>query len=242
AALALALSKIPNTRLTLITPPGEGLPQSFLAQAERLACEHDSELVQHHDMDMLPTRVDVVYTARWTTMGVPKADPDWLSRYEPYAVTVDVMERVSTDTTIFMHDLPAMRGQEVTDEVLDGPRSVAFRQAYHKLASAMAVLNWCVGCPRELRRKSVTWKSPPMTKTTTPTSTATMLAELRHRLLEISDLNHAGAVLSWDQATYMPPGGAAARSRQTAMLSRLAHEKSIDAALGRLLDALEPHG
>ena len=68
------------------------------------------------------------------------------------------------------------------------------------------------------------------------------LAELKRRLMEIGDLNFASAVLSWDQATYMPPGGAAARGRQTAMLSKFAHEKSIDPALGRLLDALEPHG
>src|SRR5215470_6052526 len=67
------------------------------------------------------------------------------------------------------------------------------------------------------------------------------LAELKRRLLEISDINFTAAVLSWDQATYMPPGGAAARGRQTAMLSKLAHEKSIDPALGRLLDALVPH-
>jgi carboxypeptidase Taq len=73
-------------------------------------------------------------------------------------------------------------------------------------------------------------------------SPETRLAELKHRLMEISDLNFASAVLNWDQATYMPPGGAAARGRQTAMLSKLAHEKSIDTALGRLLDALEPHG
>jgi len=72
--------------------------------------------------------------------------------------------------------------------------------------------------------------------------TETTLSELKRRLMEISDLNCAGAVLSWDQATYMPPGGAAARGRQTAMLSKLAHEKSTDAALGRLLDALARHG
>lgn len=73
-------------------------------------------------------------------------------------------------------------------------------------------------------------------------TTEAKLAELKRRLMEIGDLNFASAVLSWDQATYMPPGGAAARGRQTAMLSKLAHEKSIDPALGRLLDALEPHG
>jgi carboxypeptidase Taq len=64
------------------------------------------------------------------------------------------------------------------------------------------------------------------------------LAELKRRLLEISDLNYSNAVLGWDQATYMPPGGAEARGRQAAMLSKLAHEKSVDPALGRLIDAL----
>ncbi|MGH6839567.1 MAG: hypothetical protein ACREDT_12370, partial [Methylocella sp.] len=67
------------------------------------------------------------------------------------------------------------------------------------------------------------------------------LAELKRRLLEISDLAAAGAVLGWDQATYMPIGGARARARQGATLSRLAHEKSVDPALGKLLDALAPY-
>jgi carboxypeptidase Taq len=64
------------------------------------------------------------------------------------------------------------------------------------------------------------------------------LTALKRRLLEISDLSYAAAVLGWDQATYMPPGGAEARGRQSATLSKLAHEKSIDPALGRLLDSL----
>jgi carboxypeptidase Taq len=68
------------------------------------------------------------------------------------------------------------------------------------------------------------------------------LAELKTRLLEVSDLGGAGAVLSWDQATYMPKGGAAARARQGATLSRLAHEKFVDPGLGKLLDDLAPWG
>lgn len=64
---------------------------------------------------------------------------------------------------------------------------------------------------------------------------------LKRRLSEISDLLAAGSVLSWDQATYMPKGGAAARARQSATLSRLAHEKSADPALGKLLDDLVPY-
>jgi carboxypeptidase Taq len=67
------------------------------------------------------------------------------------------------------------------------------------------------------------------------------LQEVKRRLLEISDLGAAGAVLSWDHATYMPNGGAAARARQGATLGRLAHEKFIDPALGVLLDGLRPY-
>ncbi len=66
------------------------------------------------------------------------------------------------------------------------------------------------------------------------------LHDLKTRLLEVNDLNSAAAVLSWDQTTYMPPGSAAARGRQLATLSRLAHEKFIDPEIGRLLDDLRP--
>jgi carboxypeptidase Taq len=65
------------------------------------------------------------------------------------------------------------------------------------------------------------------------------IAEVKRRLLEIYDLNAASSVLSWDEATYMPAGGAIARGRQTAILRRLAHERLIDPALGRLIDELE---
>ncbi len=67
------------------------------------------------------------------------------------------------------------------------------------------------------------------------------LQELKRRLLEVDDLNMAASVLSWDQTTYMPEGGAAARGRQMATLNRLAHEKFTDAEVGHLLDALEPY-
>ncbi len=65
------------------------------------------------------------------------------------------------------------------------------------------------------------------------------LDELKTRLLEVNDLNGASAALRWDQQTYMPRGGGAARGRQMATLSRLAHEKFTDAAVGRLLDRAE---
>jgi carboxypeptidase Taq len=64
------------------------------------------------------------------------------------------------------------------------------------------------------------------------------LADLRRRLLEISDLNAAASVLSWDEAVFMPPAGAVARGRQRARLAALAHKQAADPDLGRLLDRL----
>ena len=67
------------------------------------------------------------------------------------------------------------------------------------------------------------------------------LKELKSRLVEINDLESAAALLEWDQSTYMPPGGAAARGRQIGTLQRLAHEKFTDAAVGKLLDDLRAY-
>ena len=64
--------------------------------------------------------------------------------------------------------------------------------------------------------------------------------ELKTRLMEINDINSASAVLGWDQSTYMPPGGAAARGRQAATLGRISHEKFTDPDIGQLLDDLTP--
>jgi ornithine carbamoyltransferase len=145
-ALALAFGLLPRMRLTIVTPAGYGIPQEVIDQARDFAARSGggSMIEQHHDMDALPQGVNVVYTTRWLTMGVQRADPEWLPKFRPYTITPEVMSRVSGPGTLFMHDLPAMRGYEVVDEVLDGPQSIAFRQAYHKMTSAMAVLNWCV--------------------------------------------------------------------------------------------------
>lgn len=146
SAIALAVSRIAEVRLTLVTPEGYGLPARFIEEVQLSAAQLGSRIEQHHDVHHLPRAVDAVYTTRWLTMGVTKPDSDWVDRFRPYSVTPRIMEEVSKGdgSTVFLHDLPAMRGYEVADEVLDGPQSIAFRQAYHKMTSAMAVLNWCL--------------------------------------------------------------------------------------------------
>lgn len=145
AALALSVSSIGGMRLTLFTPPGYGLRQEVLDQSLTLACRQGSSIEEYHSLDRLPTNVDVVYTTRWQTTGSLKQDPNWRESFKPFSVTPDLMARVSKPSgTVFMHDLPAVRGEDVHSEVLDGPQSIAFHQAHNKLYSAMAVLEWCI--------------------------------------------------------------------------------------------------
>jgi carboxypeptidase Taq len=67
------------------------------------------------------------------------------------------------------------------------------------------------------------------------------LQDLKSRYTEVYDLQMAAQLLHWDQTTYMPPGGASARGRQVALLTRLAHEKQTDPAIGKLLDELKSY-
>src|SRR5215467_819125 len=81
-------------------------------------------------------------------------------------------------------------------------------------------------------RKKAQPKGRAVERKTTRQSPDAILTDLKRRLMEIYDLNAAGAVLGWDEATYMPTGGAPARGRQSALLRRLAHERLVDPGLG----------
>lgn len=144
-ALAFAVAQTPGMKVTFVTPEGYGLPEPFLERARRLAGRHGAMIESHHSMDEPPRNVDAVYATRWQTMGAPHADPNWREKFWPYSVTSTVMEEVSKPGTVFLHDLPAVRGEDVDAEVLDGPRSLAWRQARHKMFSAMSILEWCLG-------------------------------------------------------------------------------------------------
>jgi ornithine carbamoyltransferase len=146
SSLAFAVALTPGMRLVLMTPPRYGLNPDLLARAMSIARVTGAEISQEHNVDRLPRRADIVYTTRWETMGVPHQDPDWRHDFAPYKVTQALFDRVRGDgTTYFMHDLPAVREVDCDSAVLDGPYSVAFRQARHKMTAAMAILGRCVG-------------------------------------------------------------------------------------------------
>jgi ornithine carbamoyltransferase len=125
------------------TPAGYGLSEDKLEAACRHARRSGAHIEERHDLDRLPHELDVVYTTRWETTGTTKPDEHWCDRFRPFRVGASLMERFPG--AIFMHDLPAHRGQEVDAAVPDGPASIAFEQAECKLYSAMSVLEWCLG-------------------------------------------------------------------------------------------------
>ncbi len=142
SALALALCRFTDTELHLRTPPGYGLDARFLHEAQVGAKRTGAKVLERHDMADLP-RADVVYTTRWQTTGTTKPDPGWRAVFAPFQVDGAVL--AAGPDAVFMYDLPAHRGEEVTAEVLDGQASIAFDQAENKFHSARAVLEWCVG-------------------------------------------------------------------------------------------------
>ena len=95
------------------------------------------------DPDGAVKNVDCVVTDTWVSMG----DEDTTKRHnllKAYQVNDRMMARAGKDA-LFMHCLPAHRGQEVTDEVIDGPQSVVFDEAENRLHAQKAILKWCLG-------------------------------------------------------------------------------------------------
>jgi ornithine carbamoyltransferase len=84
---------------------------------------------------------DVVVTDTWVSMG----DQDYearLAAFEPYTVDEALMD-LADPNAVFLHCLPAHRGEEVTDAVIDGPRSLVWDEAENRIHAQKAVLAWC---------------------------------------------------------------------------------------------------
>jgi len=143
AALALSVAKFSNIRISFFTPPNYNIDPKILQYAQKKAAEKNSIIREFHDIKSLPSSTDVVYTTRWQTTGTTKPDLNWKEKFKPFAITEQLMSKYPN--AIFMHDLPAHRGDEVEAAVIDGNKSIVFEQAENKAHSAKAVLEWCMG-------------------------------------------------------------------------------------------------
>ena len=120
------------------SPDGFGLPQTVEADVGRIA-RHGAELMQFTDPLAAVRGADAVYTDVWTSMGHESEQAERNRLFAPYQVNDRLMAQAKPDAC-FLHCLPAHRGEEVTDSVIDGPASVVFEQAENRLHSGKALL------------------------------------------------------------------------------------------------------
>ena len=126
-------------RLNIATPPELAPPAALLGWAR----DNRAQAFATNDAEAAVAGADCIVTDTWVSMG----DIDAERRHNllrPYQVDAHLMARASPDA-IFMHCLPAHRGEEVTDEVIDGPQSVVFDEAENRLHAQKGILLWCLG-------------------------------------------------------------------------------------------------
>ena len=120
------------------SPEGFELPASVDAEVTRMA-QHGAELRRFHDAGKAVEDADAVYTDVWTSMGREAEEAVRSRIFSPYQVNDALMARARPGAR-FLHCLPAHRGEEVTDSVMDGAASVVFDQAENRLHTQKALL------------------------------------------------------------------------------------------------------
>jgi len=97
-----------------------------------------------HDPLAAVADADVIYTDVWTSMGQEAEREERLQRFAPFQVNAKLLAAAPKHCKV-LHCLPAHRGEEVTDEVIDGPQSVVFDEAENRLHAQKGILAWCLG-------------------------------------------------------------------------------------------------
>lgn len=118
-------------------------PQGYEPNAKMLAAARQAgaDILITESLEDAVRNADAVYTDVWTSMGQEKESAIRREAFGPYQVNNDVMALAKSDALV-MHCLPAHRGEEITEEVLDSPRSVVFEQAENRLHVQKAVMVW----------------------------------------------------------------------------------------------------
>lgn len=144
-AMAKLFCHVPGCQLDLYMPLNYSVDPAVAARAATRFEANGGKLRYLHDLSGPLPKADVIYCTRWRTMGVGHAAPDWLNHFLPFKMTAELFAEVAAEGGVFMHDLPAVREEDVTSEVLDGPRSIAWHQAYCKKIGAAAALLFTLG-------------------------------------------------------------------------------------------------
>ena len=129
---------------TIATPEGYELPKGVIAEAKEIAQETGISIKSVQDPLEAVTNAQVIYTDTWVSMGQEEEMKQREFVFSPYQVNVELVSHADP-SLIVLHCLPAHRGQEITDEVADGPHSKIFPQAENRLHAQKAVLVTLMG-------------------------------------------------------------------------------------------------
>jgi ornithine carbamoyltransferase len=137
----LIMGAIMGVHVVAATPAGKWSPDPVVVEvAKNIAAQNGGKVELSNDPEAAAQDASVLYTDVWMSMGDSESDRSEKTRsLSPFAVSEHLM-KLTTKDSIFMHCLPAHRGEEVSASVIDGPRSVVWREAYHRRTTIQAIL------------------------------------------------------------------------------------------------------
>jgi len=133
------VSALLGWNVTVASPEGYGVNPKAVGVAQKIAKKTKSKLIFVRDPHEAVKGAHVIYTDTWTSMGQEEETAKREKVFPPYQVNAKLVSEADKDV-IVMHCLPAHRGQELTDDVADGPHSVIFPQAHNRLHAQKAIL------------------------------------------------------------------------------------------------------
>jgi ornithine carbamoyltransferase len=140
-SLAIACGKV-GGRLILARPDGYGFDRDFEAKYRKHVGGKLPE--EMSDAGAAVKHADAIYTDVWTSMGQESERDKRLKQFAPYQVNAALLAKAPKHAKV-LHCLPAHRGEEITDDVIESPASVVFQQAGNRLHAQKAVLEWLLG-------------------------------------------------------------------------------------------------
>jgi len=138
----ILISAILGMDIYVASPKGYEPNKMIVKKAEEIACGQSMIRVTNDPYEAV-AGADVVYTDVWVSMGRENETEERLKAFRSYQVNKDLMDHAKADA-IFMHCLPAKRGQETTSDVIDGPNSVVWDQAENRLHAQKAIMYWLI--------------------------------------------------------------------------------------------------
>ncbi|MGI9161388.1 MAG: ornithine carbamoyltransferase, partial [Mycobacterium sp.] len=127
--------------VTVAAPTGFEPEERFVGAARARAAQTGATVTITNDPQAAAAGADVLVTDTWTSMGQENDGLDRVGPFRPYQINADLLDRADSDVVV-LHCLPAHRGDEITDEVIDGPHSAAWDEAENRLHAQKALLVW----------------------------------------------------------------------------------------------------